>query len=575
VNQQIATILRELAILYEIQGVPFKPRALERAADGIAGHGTDVRDVFEDGGRAALEQIPGVGAGVAERIEEYLRRGRIAEHERMKKKLPVDVIGLTAIEGIGPKTLALLYKKLRVRTRAQLLRAARNGKVASLRGIGERGQERILQALRYQRADEKRFLPGHEWPHLLTLTEAVQSWPHVRQVELCGSLRRMQESVGDVDLLVQTTDAEDTLRRFVALPVVRSVYSHGTHRALVRLHRGMDADLTTMDAESWGAALIAWTGNKAHNIRLRTLAKKKGYLLDDYGLFKGTRRVAGRTEREVYAKLGMQYIEPELRSDTGEIDAALRGELPRLVGYTDVKGDLQVQTDWTDGEHSILQMARAAQAAGLDYIAITDHTKYLTVAGGLDARALRRQWAEIDRVQRLVPGIKILKGTECDIHKDGTLDLPDAVLAKLDVVGVSVHSSFGLSEAEQTARVVRALEHPYSHILFHPTGRLIGRRPPIALHMPTIIAAAKRTRTVLEVNAYPDRLDLRDEHVRMAVDAGVQLAINTDAHSVEHYRYLRWGIGTARRGWATTSDVINTRSWQDMLKLVQKKRTAR
>jgi DNA polymerase (family 10) len=568
-NIEIADILRELAVLYAIKGVPFKPRAFERAADAITAMGQEARDVYEDGGLPALEKIPGVGPGIAERIEEYLTHHRIAEHARLKKAFPVDIVGLTAIEGIGPKTLALLYKKLKIRDRAQLEKAAKTGKLAAVRGIGPKGQERIIRAMRYLEQTGDRKLPGLIWPRLRAFADRVEAWPHVKRVELVGSLRRMQESIGDLDMLAISDDAVDTLRRFAEMPEVESVYKHGEHNVLVRLKSAMDADLWVLPEESYGAALIAWTGNKAHNIHLRTLAKKKGLMLDDYGLFKGTKMMAGRTEEEVYEKLGMQFIPPELRSDSGEIEAALKHELPALVGYNDIKGDLQVQTDWTDGAHSILQMAKAALAAGHEYIAITDHTQSLTLTHGLDEKRVRKQWAEIDRVQQLVPKLKILKGTECDILKDGSLDWSDAMLAQFDVVGISVHSHMNLSEQAQTERMTRAMEHPHAHIVFHPTGRKLNHRAPYPLDIAEVIKAAKRTGTVLEANAYPDRLDLKDEHIRMAMTAGVKISIDTDAHDMEHFQFLRWGIGTARRGWAETKDVINTRSWQQMLKLLK------
>ena len=568
-NQRIANILRELAVLYDLKGIRFKPRAFERAADAVSAMGLDVRDVYEDGGLGALEDIPGVGEGIAERIEEYITTGHIKEYDRMKKVLPIDIAGITAIEGIGPKTVALLYRKLKIRTKAQLEQAARKGKLAGIRGIGAKGQERILRAMRYLKESGDRKLPGVIWPQIRDVADAIAAWPHVRRVELVGSLRRMQESIGDLDMIAISEDTADTLNRFASMPQVRSVYAHGHTNVLVRLAIGMDADLWVYAPESYGAALIAWTGDKAHNIHLRTLAKRKHLILDDFGLFRGTHLVAGKTEEDVYRKLGLEFIPPELRNDSGEIEAAARHALPTLVGYEDVKGDLQVTTDWTDGEHSILRMARAAQAAGLDYIAIADHTKSLTITHGLDAHRLARQWAEIDRVQRAVPNVKVLKGTECDIRKDGTLDLDDATLAKLDVVGISVHSFMELPEHAQTARIIRAMENPHADILFHPTGRLIGRRSPYPVDITAIIAAAKRTGTVLEVDSDPNRLDLKDEHVRLAVAAGVKLSIDTDAHSVDHFGYLRWGIGTARRGWARATDVINTRPWKQMLKLLK------
>ena len=568
-NQKLSAILYELSVLYALKGVAFKPRAFERASQAIGELSEDVRDIYRRDGIEGLEHIPGVGPGIAERIVEFLTTRRIADHVRMHRALPVDISGIMAIEGIGPKTLALLYKKLKIRTRPQLEKAARAGRLAGVKGIGAKGQEKILRAIGYLAQSHGRFSPGLIWAQLRAVADRIESWPHVKRLELVGSLRRMQETIGDLDMLAISDDTADTLRRFVSLPQVQSVYTHGDHNALVRLVTGMDADLWVLPVESYGAALIAWTGSKAHNVHLRTLAKRKHFMLDDYGLFKGTHRVAGATEEDVYRKLGMRWIPPELRTDSGEIEAALKGELPTLIGYTDVKGDLQVQTDWTDGRDSILTMARAARSAGLAYIAITDHTKSLTIARGLDTARLKKQWAEIDRVQREVSGLKILKGSECDILKDGSLDLPDAVLSQLDVVGISVHSYFNLPRAAQTARIMAAMSNPHADILFHPTGRIIGRREPYDVDVAALIAHAKTTKTVLEANAHPGRLDLNGEYIREAVASGVRISIDTDAHATEELGYLRWGIGQARRGWARKSDVVNTRPWRSMLKLLK------
>jgi DNA polymerase (family X) len=568
-NQTIAKILYELSVLYELKGVAFKPRALERASRVIGELSEDVRDIFKRDGVEGLEQIPGVGQGVAERIVEYITTKHVKEYDRMKKVLPVDIDGIMAIEGIGPKTLKLLYTKLGIKTRAKLEKFARANKLSGVRGIGEKGQEKILRAIGYLAQSQDRFSPGLIWAQIRAVADTIESWPHVQRLELVGSLRRMQETIGDLDMLAISNDIEDTLRRFVSLPQVASVYTHGEHNALVRLKMGMDADVWVLPEESYGAALIGWTGSKAHNVHLRTIAKKKGYMLDDHGLFRGTKMIAGATEEEVYKKLGMQWMPPELRSDSGEIEAALKGEIPRLVDYTDVQGDLQIQTDWTDGQDSILAMAKAARSLGLKYIAITDHTKSLTVGHGLDAMRLKKQWAEIDRVQKQLSGIKILKGSECDIKKDGSLDLPDDVLAKLDVVGVAVHSHFDLSEKDQTARIIRAMENPNADIVFHPTGRIIQQRAPYAVDVAELLKTAKRTGTILEIDAHPGRLDLKDEYIRQAIALGVRLSIDTDSHAVNELQYLRWGIGQARRGWATKKDIINTRPWQQMLKLLK------
>lgn len=568
-NQELARILYELSVLLDITGVPFKPRAFERAAQVIGELAEGVDDIYARGGIKGVEDIPGVGPGIAERIEEFLKTGRIAEHAKLKKALPVDIAGLMEVEGIGPKKLKLLYVKLGIRTRAQLEKAAKAGKLAPVKGLGAKFQDNVLKAVGYLKETGDRALLGTLEPVAGSLCEKISAWPGVRRCVPGGSLRRMQETIGDIDLMSSAQDAEEVLRKFVSMPEVRSVYKHGEHNALVRLKMGRDADLWVLPEEGWGATLIAWTGSKQHNIHLRTIAKKKGYMLDDFGLFKGTHMVAGRTEEEVYGKLGMQWIPPELRTDSGEIEAAQKHALPALIGYDDLRGDLQVQTDWTDGEHSIEQMATAAQDAGLEYIAITDHTKALAMTGGLDGAALRKQWAEIDRVQKKFPKLRILKGSECDIMKDGTLDLSDDVLSRLDVVGISVHSHFNLPEKVQTERVIRAMSNPNADILFHPTGRHINRRAPISLDMEAVFAAAKSTGTVLEANADPNRLDLRDEYIRKAVAEGVRISIDSDAHHTDHYSFLRFGIAQARRGWAERKDVINTRGWREMLKLLK------
>jgi DNA polymerase (family 10) len=366
---------------------------------------------------------------------------------------------------------------------------------------------------------------------------------------------------------------------FVSMPEVVKVIGQGPTKTTVRLKNGMNADVRVLPPESFGAALQYFTGDKYHNIKLREIAIKKGYKLNEYGLFKAKSEkrkvksreimVAGKTEEEIYEKLGMEWMEPELRTASGEIEAAQEGKLPKLIGYYDLKGDLQTQTDWTDGANSIKEMAEAAKKHGLEYIAITDHTASLAMTGGSDEKKLLRQMDEIDRVQKQVSAIKILKGAEVNIMKDGTLDISDGVLSKLDVVGASVHSNFNMTEPDMTARIRRAMEDPNVDIIFHPTGRVIKKREPYKVDMEEIMKTAKRTGTVLEIDAYPDRLDLKDEYIRKAVELGVKLSIDSDAHHVSHFAYLEYGIAQARRGWAEKKDAINTRSWEEMLKLLK------
>ncbi len=568
-NQELVRILYEMAALLEIKEVAFKPQAYERAAYSIEALGEDVDEIYKKGGLKALEDIPGVGQGIAERIEEYIKTGRIADHDKLKKSFPVDIGGLMAIEGVGPKMVKKLYQKLGIKNARGLEAAAKAGKLEKLEGLGEKSEQKILKSIGFLQQSQGRFILGFILPTVRKIVDSLRTLPEVKRAEFAGSIRRMQETVGDLDILVISNKPAKVMDFFVKMPEVQEVIAKGPTKTSVRLKIGMDADVRVLPPESFGAALQYFTGDKYHNIALREIAIKKGYKLNEYGLFKGKKLIAGKTEDEIYKKLGMGLMEPELRTNHGEIEAALAGKLPKLIGYDDLKGDLQVQTDWTDGENSIKEMAEAAKKQGLEYILITDHTKSLAMTGGLDEKKILKQMAEIDKVQKQVNGIKILKGSEVNMNKDGTLDIDDETLAKLDVVGAAVHSNFNMLEADMTARIIRAMENPNVDIIFHPTGRIIKRREPYKVDMDEVIKAAKKTKTVLEIDAYPDRLDLKDEHVRKAVEEGVKLAIDSDAHSAGHFKFLEFGIAQARRGWAEKKDVINTRSWQEMLELLK------
>ncbi len=555
--------------------VQFKPRAYEHAAFSIQSLSEDVDEIYKKGGLKALEDIPGVGQGIAERIEEYIKTGHIKDYENLKKQFPIDIEGLMSIEGVGPKLVQKLYQELKIKNISDLERAAKAGKLSNIEGFGEKSEQKILKGIKFLRQSHGRFLLGDILPTARKMLEKLHALPYIRRAEFAGSIRRMQETVGDLDILVISDKPDKVMDFFVQMPEVQDILAKGSTKTSVRLNIGMDADVRVLPPESFGAALQYFTGDKYHNIVVREIAIKKGCKLNEYGLFKGEKLIAGKTEEEIYEKLGMVWMEPEIRTNSGEVEAALRqaqgkpGGLPKLIGYDDLRGDLQVQTDWTDGENSIKEMAEAAKLRGLEYIVITDHTKSLTIANGSDEKRILKQISEIDKIQKQVSGIKILKGAEVNINKDGTLDIKDEVLAKLDVVGISIHSGFNMSEAEMTKRIIRAMENPNADILFHPTGRLIQKREPYKVNMDEIIKTAKRTKTVLEVNAYPERLDLKDEYIRKAVDAGVKLAIDSDAHSVAHFKFLEFGIAQARRGWAEKKDVINTRPWQEMLKLLK------
>jgi len=572
-NQEIAKNLREMAILYEMEGVFFKPRAYEKAASGVEVSGEEMKDLYEKGGKEALKKIPGVGEGIAFHIESLLKKGVFAEHERLKKKIPVNVSELSAVEGVGPKMIKVLYKKLGVKNLKDLEKAGRSGKIRKLERFGQKSEEKILKGIEFLKNSGGRRVLGIIAPELNALLAMVKSFPEVETAIIAGSARRKKETIGDLDILAVSKKPEIVMEKFITLPQIANVLSKGKTKTMVILKNGLDADLRVVPAGSYGAALNYFTGSKDHNVKLRELAQKKGLKLNEYGLWNGNRQIAGKSEEEVYKKLGLSYIEPELRENTGEIEASRAGKLPKLISYGDLKGDLQVQTDWTDGENSIEAMAEAAKKMGLEYIAITDHTKALVMTGGSDEKKLLKQMAAIDKLNSKFKiqnsKFRVLKGAEVNIMKDGSLDINDKTLAKLEVAGAAVHSHFNLTRAEQTRRIVSAMENPNVDIIFHLTGRVINKREPIELDIDEIIMTAKRTGTVLEIDAYPDRSDIREEYIKRCVEAGIKMSIDSDAHSVQHFNFLEYGVSQARRGWAGKTDIINTCSAQEMLKLLK------
>lgn len=573
-NQEIAKVLREMAALYEMEGVEFKPRAYEKAAFGIESLNTEATLLYKEGGIKKLLLIPGVGKGIADHLEKLFKTGKFREYEHLKKKVPAEISELLEIEGVGPKMVKTLWQKLKIRSVADLEKAAREGKLRNLEHFGKRSEDKILKGIELLHKSGGRRILGFALPEIRSIEKMIQAFPEVDATLVAGSVRRWKETIGDIDILATSSKPEKVMERFLSLPFVAHVYSTGKTKTMVKLKNGLDADLRVVPKESFGAALNYFTGSKDHNVTLREIAIKKGYKLNEYGLFKGKRLVAGKTEEELYEALGLHYIEPEMREMTGEIEAARARKLPKLIDYGDLKGDLQVQTDWTDGKNSIEEMADAARGLGYEYIAITDHTKALAMTGGSDEKKLLRQMAAIDEVNKKFKSLKfkVLRGAEVNIMKDGTLDIDDATLAKLDVVGAAIHSHFNLPREEQTERVIRAMENPHVDIIFHLTGRKINQRDPIDLDVDEIIKTAKRTKTVLEIDAYPDRLDIKDEYIRMCVEAGVKMSIDSDAHAANHLRLLEYGIAQARRGWATKNDIINAWPLEKMLSFLKDKR---
>ena len=583
-NQEIAHILYQIGEFLEIQEVAFKPRAYERAGRAVEVMDTPVGEGYTKRGLNALENIPGVGLSIDAKIEELIITGHLKYYEEIKKKMPVDVEGLSGIEGVGPKHIKEFWQKLKIKTVEDLEKAAKNGKLRKLPRLSEKLEQKILKSLEFHKAHGKRFFIGEALPLARDIEKRLQNLKWVRHVAVAGSIRRRKETIGDGDILATSDNPQEVMDYFVSMPEVAEVLAHGETKSMVRLHNGLELDLRVVPQESFGAALQYFTGNKDHNVALRKIAIAHDWKLNEYGLFaeqrglkRGTTRrerlIAGRTEEEIYAKLGLAYIEPELREMTGELKAAEADALPKLVGYVDLRGDLQVQTNWTDGVNSLGEMAEAAKRAGLKYIAITDHTKRLAMTRGLDEKRLLQQMKEIDGLNKKLSGITILKGSEVDILRDGSLDISDTVLARLDIVGASVHSYFDMSRKEMTARVARAMQNPHVDILFHPTGRVVNSRPPYEIDMEAIIKTAKKTGTVLEANA-SQRLDLKDEYIRMAVGAGVKIAIDSDAHAAPHFSFLEYGIAQARRGWAERKDVINAWPLEKMLGMLKKEKPA-
>ncbi|MCL4686146.1 DNA polymerase/3'-5' exonuclease PolX [Myxococcota bacterium] len=575
-NAEVARALREMALFLEMDGVAFKPRAYEKAAQVVAGLDRPLAQIDEEAGAAGLEALPEIGAGIAERIEELLHSGRLQELEALRRERPIDVLELIAVEGLGAKRALALYDALGIRNVRELERACRAGRVREVPGFGAKSEARLLESVGFVAGSRGRQLLGTVLPLARELEARLAALPGVRHAAVAGSIRRGRETIGDLDFVVVAREPARITEAFATMPEVVRVYGRGETKALVRLEAGIDADLRAVHEASFGAALVYFTGSKAHNVELRRIAQKAGLKLNEYGLFRGRERIAGRSEEDVYDALGLAWIAPELREARGEIEAAREGRLPRLIEYGALRGDLQIQTDWSDGSASIEEMAGAARKLGLEYIAITDHTRDLAMTGGSDEARLLEQAQEIARINRKLRGFRILSGAEVNIRADGSLDIADDVLAQLDVVGAAIHSAFRQSREDATRRVLRAMRNPHVDILFHPTARLLGRREPVALDIDAVVRAAVETGTVLEIDAQPERLDLKDEFVRKAVDAGAKLAIDSDAH---HPGQLGWadtlGIAVARRGWARREDVVNAQPLADCRALLKDGRAAR
>jgi len=566
-NADIAAIFEEIADLLEIKGDnPFRIRAYRNAARTVNEVGRDLATLVGRG--ADLPKLPGIGADLSAKIKEICESGTCSLLTSLHRELPAAITELLKVPGLGPKRVKLLHDSLEVNTVEELRRAAGAGRIRELPGFGEKTETRIREALASRQAAPQRFKLAIAGQYAAALEGWLARLPGVQKVTVAGSFRRMRETVGDLDILVAAGARSPVMERFVGYDEVKEVLAQGETRSSVKLKSGLQVDLRRVPPESYGAALHYFTGSKAHNIAVRRLGQARGLKINEYGVFRRESRLAGETEESVFAAVGLPWIPPELREDRGEIEAARRAELPHLIELADLKGDLHLHTKATDGHNTVREMALAAKAAGLAYIAVTEHSRRLTVARGLDPQRLMKQIDEIDRLNGELSGITVLKGIEVDILEDGSLDLPDSALKNLDLVVGAVHSAFDLPRRKQTARILRALDSRCFTILAHPAARLLGAREAIDVDMLAIVRAAKKRGRYLELNAQPDRLDLDDVHARMAREEGVLVAVDSDAHSTYDFAHLKFGVGQARRGWLEAKDVLNTRSLKEIRPLL-------
>jgi DNA polymerase (family X) len=567
-NTEIAQRFQRLADLLEIEGAnPFRVRAYRNAARTIEGLPHSVAAMVADG--ADLTELPGIGKDLAGKIREIVESGHLALLDQVSTHLPEQLAELAAIPGLGPKRVKALYDALGITSVKELEQAARAGNIRRLPGFGAKSEENLLAEIQRRTGREPRIpLPAAE-RFAEPILEHIRQTTGVIKAILAGSYRRRQDTIGDLDILVSCRNPAAVIDRFVAYADVDQIVSKGTTRATIVLRTGLHVDLRVVPEASYGAALQYFTGSKAHNIAIRSLAVKKGLKINEYGVFRGETAIAGATEEEVYRQVGLPYLVPELRENRGEIEAALKKTLPRLVTLKDLRGDLHCHSKASDGNATIEGMARAARERGYEYVAICDHSPRVTIAHGLSPQRFMQQMEEIDRLNTRLEEITVLKGAEVDILEDGSLDLPGDVLRQLDLTVCAVHYHFRLSKAKQTERIIRAMDHPAFNILAHPTGRMLNEREPYEVDMERLMSAAKERGRILEVNAQPARLDLTDVHCKLAKDMGVRVAISTDAHRTADLALIRFGIDQARRGWLEAGDVLNTKSWKELKKILK------
>lgn len=566
-NSEIAAVFNTIADLLEISNDnPFRIRAYRNAARVVSGLSKNAEELLSEG--FDLAELPGIGKDLASKIKTIVKTGKLPLLNQLKKRIPAVLTELLKIDGLGPKRVRQLYQECGIRSMDDLTHSIESGQLLELKGFGDKLVQKIRGGM--SRVDEysKRMLLADAFSIAESIKRHLKKSPAILRMECAGSFRRRKETVGDLDFVVDATNNLKAIEHFLKFDEIQEVVSHGETRSTVRLHSGIQVDLRAVKAASYGAALLYFTGSQAHNIAIRKLAIQKKLKINEYGVFKGTKAIAGKTEKDVYQQIGLEYIEPELREDRGEIPAAKAGKLPQLITQDNIRGDLHCHTKATDGNASLEAMVNKAKESGYEYIAITDHSKHLAVARGFDRKRLLEQIKAIDKLNAKLKGIVILKSIEVDILEDGKLDLPNSVLKELDLTVCAVHSNFNLSKTKQTQRILRAMDNPYFNILAHPTCRLINQREACQLDLEKIMHAAKERGCILEVNSQPERMDLDDIHCRMAKDIGVKLVISTDSHSTAQMENMRFGVFQARRGWLEAKDVLNTRGLQEFRKLL-------
>ncbi|HEY6103849.1 MAG TPA: DNA polymerase/3'-5' exonuclease PolX [bacterium] len=557
-NRAIAAMFNDIADMLEIKDEsPFRITAYRRAARALEEMGEDIAAAAR--GPKDLLKIPGIGKGTAEKIEEFLQRGTCAYYDELRASLPAGITTLMSVPEIGPKTALMLHEKLGIGTIEQLEQAAKGGQIRTLPRMGAKTEENILRGIALIRRTKERRPIGQVLPQAQEVVDALRTLKEVEELSVAGSLRRMRDTIGDIDIIVTSSSPERVMETFTSLPRVKQVLAKGPTKSSVLLDSDLQADVRVVDPASFGAALQYFTGSKDHNVKIRERGVRKGLKVNEYGVYrvKDDKHLAGRTEEDVYKAIGLPWIPPEIRENQGEVELAEKGKLPRLITLEDIRGDLQMHTRWSDGAEPVEQMARVAKDRGYEYIAITDHSRSLKFVGGVPVDELRVNAKTCRKLSDRL-GFAVLIGTECDVLSDGRLDYPDDVLAELDVVVASVHTRLKMGREEMTARLIRAMEHPHVDIIGHPTGRLLGQREAYEVDIERLVDAAARTGTVLEINASPGRLDLSDVHARLARERGVTFAINTDAHSRYELRFMEYGINVARRAWIEPKHVLNT-----------------